>query len=159
MIHPLSTLTFFVSCLIHSFCFLNCSSRYVCRSPARKPSTARKVSKYGVFSGSSFPVSGLNAEKYGPEKTPYLDSFDTVRDVSRSFHLVGAVAVLSCCLNWCTNILGSTYFGFLFCFERPLFSLLLFYFVRSVSFAFCHATRPPFTIVRRKRNEWITLYE
>ena len=120
MIHPLSTLTFFVSCLIHSFCFLNCSSRYVCRSPARKPSTARKVSKYGVFSGPSFPVSGLNAEKYGPEKTPYLDSFHAVRDVSRSLHLVGAVAVLSCCLNWCTSILGSSYFGFLFLFRETV---------------------------------------
>ena len=120
MIHSLSTLTFFVSCLIHSFCFLNCSSRYVCRSPARKPSTARKVSKYGVFSGPSFPVSGLNPEKYGPEKTPYLDSFHAVRDVSRFLHLVGAVAVLSCCLNWCTNILGSTDFGFLFLFRETV---------------------------------------
>ena len=31
---------------------------------------ARKVSKYGVFSGSYFPVFG-----FGPEKTPYLDTF------------------------------------------------------------------------------------
>ena len=30
--------------------------------------TAWKVSKYGVFSGP-------NAGKYGPEKTPYLDTF------------------------------------------------------------------------------------
>ena len=49
--------------------------------------TARKVSKYGVFSCPFFPVFGLNTEtyrvnlriqpkyrKYGPEKTTYLDS-------------------------------------------------------------------------------------
>ena len=30
--------------------------------------TTWKVSKYGVFSGSYFPVIGLNTAKYGPEK-------------------------------------------------------------------------------------------
>ena len=34
--------------------------------------------KYGVFSGPYFPVFGLNAGKYGPEKTPYLDTFHAV---------------------------------------------------------------------------------
>ena len=34
-----------------------------------------KSSKYGVFSGPYFPVFGLNTGKYGPEKTPYLDTF------------------------------------------------------------------------------------
>ena len=33
--------------------------------------TARKVSKYGLFSGPYFPVSG-------PEKTQYLDTFHEV---------------------------------------------------------------------------------
>ena len=44
--------------------------------------TAWKVSKYGVFSGPYFPAFRLNTEiygvdegKYGPEKTPYLDTF------------------------------------------------------------------------------------
>ena len=45
------------------------------------------MSNYGVFSGSYFPAFGLdteiyvvnpNAEKKGPEKTPYLDTFDTL---------------------------------------------------------------------------------
>ena len=40
--------------------------------------TAWNISKYGVFSGSYFPVFSLNAGKYGPEKTPYLDTFHTV---------------------------------------------------------------------------------
>ena len=35
--------------------------------------TAWKVSKYGVFSGQYFPV-------FGPEKTPYLETFHAVRD-------------------------------------------------------------------------------
>ena len=54
--------------------------------------TVWKVCKYGVFSGPYFPAFGLNTErygvslriqsecgkKYGPEKTPYLDTFHTV---------------------------------------------------------------------------------
>ena len=36
------------------------------------------MSKYGVFSGPYFSVFGLNAEKYGQEKTPYLDTFHAV---------------------------------------------------------------------------------
>ena len=49
------------------------------------------MSKYGVFSGPYFLVFGLNTEiysiisifspntgKYGPEKTPYLDTFHAV---------------------------------------------------------------------------------
>ena len=49
--------------------------------------TAWKVSKYGVFSGPYFHIFVLNteicvfstnAEKYGPEKTPYLDAFHAV---------------------------------------------------------------------------------
>ena len=38
--------------------------------------TAWKVSKYGVISGPYFP--GLNTGKYGPEITPYFDTFDPV---------------------------------------------------------------------------------
>ena len=31
--------------------------------------------KYGVFSGPYSPIFGLNTGKYGPEKTPYFDTF------------------------------------------------------------------------------------
>ena len=34
--------------------------------------------KYGVFSGPYFPVFGLNTGTYGPEKTPYLGTFEEV---------------------------------------------------------------------------------
>ena len=37
--------------------------------------TAWKISKCGVFSGPYFPAFGLNTGNYGPEKTPYLDTF------------------------------------------------------------------------------------
>ena len=33
-----------------------------------------KVSKYGVFSDPYFPVFSVNAGKYGPENTSYLDT-------------------------------------------------------------------------------------
>ena len=48
--------------------------------------TAWKVSKYGVFSGPYFPVFGLNTEKYGPEKTAYLDTFHAA--YGSSYHIV-----------------------------------------------------------------------
>ena len=40
--------------------------------------TAWKVSKYGVISGPYFPVFSPNTGKYGPETTPYLDTFHAV---------------------------------------------------------------------------------
>ena len=40
--------------------------------------TARKVSKYGVFSGPYFAVFSQNTGKYGSEKTPYLNDFHAV---------------------------------------------------------------------------------
>ena len=40
--------------------------------------TAWKVSKYGVISGLYFPAFELNTGKYGPEITPYLDTFHAV---------------------------------------------------------------------------------
>ena len=39
---------------------------------------AWNVSKYGVISGSYFPVFNPNTGKYGPEITPYLDTFHAV---------------------------------------------------------------------------------
>ena len=36
--------------------------------------------KYGGFSGPYFPTFGLNDGKYGPEETPYLDTFHAVTD-------------------------------------------------------------------------------
>ena len=36
------------------------------------------MSKYGVISSPYFPVFGLNARKYGPEITQYLDTFHAV---------------------------------------------------------------------------------
>ena len=36
------------------------------------------MSKYGVISGPYFPLFGLNTGKYGPEVTPYLDTFHPV---------------------------------------------------------------------------------
>ena len=50
--------------------------------------TALKVSKCGDFSGPYFPEFGLefspNTGKYGPEITPYLDTFHAVTPVKES---------------------------------------------------------------------------
>ena len=42
--------------------------------------TAWEVSKYGIFSGPYFPVFGMNTRKYGPQKTPYLNTFQSAKD-------------------------------------------------------------------------------
>ena len=44
--------------------------------------TAWKLSKYGVISGPYFSVFSPNAGKYGPEVTPYLDTFHAVYSIS-----------------------------------------------------------------------------
>ena len=44
----------------------------------RKNSVFGHFSRVAVEKNSYFSVFGLNAEKYGPEKTPYLDAFYAV---------------------------------------------------------------------------------
>ena len=52
--------------------------------------TVRKMSKYGVVSGPYFPVFSVNTGKYGPEITPYLDTFHAVGALkNRSFEGCG----------------------------------------------------------------------
>ena len=41
------------------------------------------MTKYRVISGPYFPVFGLNTGKYGPEITPYLDTFHAVKVVAQ----------------------------------------------------------------------------
>ena len=48
--------------------------------------TAWKVSKYGVVSGPYFPVFGLDTGKYGPEVTPYFDTFHAVKGAVKSLY-------------------------------------------------------------------------
>ena len=43
--------------------------------------------KCGVISGPYFPVLGLNTGKYGPEITPYLDTFHGVTTSRQQFKL------------------------------------------------------------------------
>ena len=47
--------------------------------------TAWKVSKYRVFSTPYLSVFSPNAGKYGPEKTPYLDTFHALCIFQRNF--------------------------------------------------------------------------
>ena len=66
---------------------------------SQKSVTARKVSKYGDFSGPYFPVFGLNTEIYGVKKTPYLDTFHAVKNqYSDIFQRVRAMKTIFNCL-------------------------------------------------------------
>ena len=47
--------------------------------------TSPKVSKYGIVSGPYFLVFGLNTGKYGPEISPYLDTFHAVTHLLNLF--------------------------------------------------------------------------
>ena len=57
-----------------------------------KEFTARKVSKYGVISGSYFPA-------FGPEITPYLDTFHAVGDLPRNNYLNRMLVECCSCIN------------------------------------------------------------
>ena len=46
------------------------------------PNTVSKLSKYGFFSGSNFPVFEVNTKKYGLEKTQYFRHFSCSANVS-----------------------------------------------------------------------------
>ena len=48
------------------------------------PFTALKVPKYGVIPGTLFSVFSPNTGKYGPEITPYLDTFHAVFIIIKS---------------------------------------------------------------------------
>ena len=54
-------------------------------------STAWKVSKYGVFFGPYFPVFSRNTGKYGPEITPYLDTFHAVLYIQQCWIFWGSI--------------------------------------------------------------------
>ena len=45
------------------------------------------MSKYGVISGSYFPVFSPNTGKYGPEITPYLDTFHAVLEITNNLNI------------------------------------------------------------------------
>ena len=47
-----------------------------------------KLSKYEVISGLYFLVFGLNTGQYGPEISPYLDTFPAVQPTDISYQLV-----------------------------------------------------------------------
>ena len=45
------------------------------------------MSKYGAFSGPYFPVFSSKTRKYGPEKTPYLDTFHVVYFLTKNINI------------------------------------------------------------------------
>ena len=45
------------------------------------------MSKYGVISGSYFPVFSPNTGKYGPEITPYLHTFHAVLEITNNLNI------------------------------------------------------------------------
>ena len=92
--------------------------------------TVWKKFKYGVFSGPYFPAHRLDTGKYGPEETPYLDSFHAVNAPSKkidrfllnllkitisqfSFTSFVPAAILICAFNvwptWQYNIIRFTW--------------------------------------------------
>ena len=60
------------------------------------------MSKYGDFSGSYFPVLGPNTGKYGPEKTPYMDTFHAVfvHDIRKVTRFLVCVASIDMIFAW-----------------------------------------------------------
>ena len=51
------------------------------------------MSKYRVFSGPYFPVFRPKTGYYGPEKTPYLDTFHAVTNTHCFLHVVSKTSI------------------------------------------------------------------
>ena len=49
------------------------------------PHALRENVQMRIFFRPYFPAFGLNTGKYGPEKTPYLDSFHAVHGLRRNY--------------------------------------------------------------------------
>ena len=95
----------------------------------RKHSLAWKVSKYGVISGPYFPVFSPNTGKYGPEITPYLDTFSRSAgfiEILQRFQL-NYSALLNSFFAWrlkhFLSFSSSIRFG---CYQCSLYHVLLF---------------------------------
>ena len=67
--------------IINNICMGKDSTIRSIRIRTGKRTTAWKVFKYGVFSG-------RNTEKYGPQKTPYLDTFHAVSIIEKPTQLL-----------------------------------------------------------------------
>ena len=53
------------------------------------------MSKYGVFSDPYFPAFSPNTGKYGPEKTPYMDTFHAVIGIYRVLNIALVSKILA----------------------------------------------------------------
>ena len=76
--------------------------------------TAWKVSKYEIVSGPYFPVFSQNAGKYGPEKTPYLDTFHAVTKLNPILQIHIYVAIYLKCVLFTkddNNSFAETFYG------------------------------------------------
>ena len=65
------------------------------------------MSKYGVISGPYFPVLSPNIGKYGPETTPYLDTFYAVSwdgiSYTKNIGETSQLSQLICCASQLTG--------------------------------------------------------
>ena len=63
------------------------------------------MSIYRVFSGPYFPVLGLNTGKYGPEKTPYFDTFHAYWYLKKDDLWFGNWTTAKECSHWLSAFL------------------------------------------------------
>ena len=74
-------------------------------------STARKLSKYGVFFGPRFPVFSTNTGKYKPEKALHLDTFHGMILTLMEFYMQTTNALLQNTYseNFCKTLANTFY--------------------------------------------------
>ena len=70
------------------------------------------MSKYAVISGPYFPVFSPNTGKYGPEITPYLDTFPAVYVLYIVLYFIMSYAVYTFLLSlkWNPSFLSSLWY-------------------------------------------------
>ena len=69
------------------------------------------MTRYGVFSGTYFPVFGMNTGKYGPEETPYLNTFHSVLFTVTCLYLFTLTYPYLRCLCYYTNLIKLKIYG------------------------------------------------
>ena len=100
--------------------FLHCIILHHLHQNSTNHCTAWKESKYGVFSSLYFPVFGLNIGKwspnkgkYGPEKTPYLDTFHAVLKSVHFSKTTNQNVIGNPLMFFCLSLISSLFFTFL----------------------------------------------
>ena len=106
----------YFKCLLIPIIFVDTLFRAIFRTQ-----TVWKVSKFEAFSGPYFPAFGLNTGKYGPEKTPYLDTFHAIKVynsanisiLDKQMFCINSTKIVTSWVTWWTLLFSKSCFKYI----------------------------------------------